>query len=534
LPAESITYLLDNYPDAYAPDVAERLRGVAAGNVEVFVPEATITRSDGNPSLVLQVFKNGDANTVKTFKQIDQIMETFSAENNLDYLYAFEQSTFIEDSINGVTREGAMGALFAILVILLFLSGRIQGKYKLSWRATLITGLSIPASVLFALLLMWLVPRSIGPWLNNSALDSDNFLLTSLAKLFPAKLTLNIMTLSGLTVAIGRVVDDSIVVLENSYRHIQKGENPVQAVYRGTREVAVAIFAATVTTMAVFLPIGFVGGVISEFFLPFGLAVTYALIASYSVSITVVPALTAMLIRRENIPEEVETAMQRGYTPILEWVLQAMPSKLARTATLRAKIADWFKRLVVDHRIWTMALATAIFVGSLGLLTQLPNSFIPGLGDPTINVTIERDGSYLLAQTDQEVRDFEQTLASVDGLKTILSEVGSAGGRDARLGRSGVTQNAANLTITIEDGADIDALSAEVRDLAQAAFGEENVLVTAAVQSGFNGFSLIVTGDSLDEMLAVVDDVQTVLSELDADLDGKPDLINVGSNAEAA
>ena len=353
LPPESINYLLDTYPGAYDEVTATRLRDVAAGDVEVFIPEATVTRSNGDPSLLILVYKNGDANTVKTFKEVEVIMEEFSAEHPIDYLYAFEQSTFIEESIAGVTREGALGALFAVIVILIFLSGRIDGKYRLSWRATLITGLSIPASVLFAMLLMWLVPRTIGPWITDLALDSNNILLVSIAKLFPAKLTLNIMTLSGLTVAIGRVVDDSIVVLENSYRYIQKGEHPVQAVYRGTREVAVAIFSATVTTMAVFLPIGFVGGLISEFFLPFGLTVTYALAASYIVSITVVPALTVLLIRRENIPEERETAMQRGYTPILEWAL--------------------------NNRLLTLGIATLIFISSIFLISRLPNSFIPAL-----------------------------------------------------------------------------------------------------------------------------------------------------------
>ena len=135
-----------------------------------------------------------------------------------------------------------LGAFFAVIVILIFLSGRVNGKYKLSWRATLIVALSIPTSVLFAILLMWLLPVTVGQQFETIRDGTNSSFLRAVLSLIPAFVTLNIMTLSGLTVAIGRVVDDSIVVLENSYRYIQKGHDPEQAVFQGTQEVAVAIF----------------------------------------------------------------------------------------------------------------------------------------------------------------------------------------------------------------------------------------------------------------------------------------------------
>ncbi len=510
LPAESINYLLENFPEAYAAETAERLADIAAGDVEVFIPESTITRNDGNPSLVLLIYKDGAANTVNTFHEIDAVMQAFGeTESDINFDYVFEQSTFIEESIAGVTREGALGALFAIIVILFFLSGRVNGRYQPSIRATIITGLSIPSSVLFAFLLMWLLPATIGPWLDR--LGANNVFFAQLAKLFPTEITLNIMTLSGLTVAIGRVVDDSIVVLENSYRYIQKGMSPLEAVYRGTKEVAVAIFAATVTTMAVFLPLGFVGGIISQFFLPFGLTVTYALAASFIVSITVVPALTALLIRRENIPEERETALQRGYTPILAWCL--------------------------NNRLVTMGVAAAIFVGSIFLLQQLPNSFIPSLGDPTINVSVKLPEGTAIIETNDQLAEFEQILKTdIEGLESILTEVGTGGGGAEALfsGGGSVSQNLASLTIAIEEGEDVDVLTQAVRDSAENFFGEEQVTVGAASQAGFGGFAIIITGDDLAEIVDAAPLVETALSELDADGDGAPDLVNVTSNVEAA
>ena len=507
-PPESITYLLDTFPEARSADDIDYLRDVAAGDVEVFVPEASITRADGDPSLTISINKVGEANTVNTFHEIDEVMAAFSAENDLNYVYAFEQASFIEESIEGVTREGALGALFAVIVILVFLSGSINGRYRLSWRATLITGLSIPASILFAFLLMWALPNTIGPAITTAARNTDNILLVSLARLFPASITLNIMTLSGLTVAIGRVVDDSIVVLENSYRYIQKGDDPFEAVFKGTREVAVAIFAATVTTMAVFLPLGFVGGLISEFFMPFGLTVTYALVASYIVSITVVPALTALLIRSENIPEEKETGMQRAYTPILEWALK--------------------------NRGLTMGIASLIFAGSLFLVSQLPNSFIPSLGEPTINVALELPSGTGIIDTNNQVLELEEKVDALEGIDLILTDVGSTGGQEALFTGGSVQQNAASLTISVDEDADINVLSNEVRELAEAQFGEEAVSVNAASQAGFGGFALIVTGDDLNEIVEAAPDVIAALEVLDADEDGVLDMVNITSNAEAA
>ena len=117
------------------------------------------------------------------------------------------------------------------------------------------------------------------------------------------------MTLSGMTVAVGRVVDDSIVVLENIYRHIQRGEDMKQSVLVGTRDVAIAIFASTVTTVVVFLPIGLLGGLVGQFFLPFGVAVTYALGSSFLVAVTIVPLLAFLFIRKEQLPEEGESIL---------------------------------------------------------------------------------------------------------------------------------------------------------------------------------------------------------------------------------
>jgi hypothetical protein len=504
---ETLTFLLESYPDAFDADLAGRLHAIAAGEVDVFVPEASITRTDGNPAVIINLFKDGDANTVLVAHRIFDALADFTAqEPGIATNLVFEQATFIEESITGVSREGLLGAVFAVIIILIFLSGRVGSKYKLSWRATLVTAVSIPLSIFTALLLMWLVPPTLGAWLQSLVGASDSRVLLFISRLFPTDVTLNIMTLSGLTVAIGRVVDDSIVVLENSYRYIQKGEPPRQAVLQGTREVAIAIFSASVTTMAVFLPLGLIGGIVGSFFLPFALTVTYALAASFTVAITVVPALTYLLIRREHIPEERETIMQRWYTPMLVWAL--------------------------NHRGATLAIAAMIFLGSLFMLAQLPRSFIPAIGEPTINVGIELPADTPMIRTNLLVQEFETAVQQFDGIQTIQAEIGSGGGFMAFFGGGGIRQNRANVTLTVHDQESLVALTGQVRQVAAGLFGEEHATVSAASQTGFDGFSLILTGDSLDDLMPLVDDVKVALAALDVDGDGKPDIANVSSNVD--
>lgn len=513
--AETITFLLDTYPEAFDTDTTARLLGIAGGDIEVFIPESTITRTDGDPAMLINVFKAGDANTVVVAHEIFDALDTFiadQAENGVtvNSTLVFEQATFIEESIEGVSREGVLGSIFAIIIILIFLSGQVNGKYKLSWRSTAVTAVSIPLSILMALLFMRWLPPTLGEWMTNWAESSGNGTVSFIARLFPKNITLNIMTLSGLTVAVGRVVDDSIVVLENIYRFIQKGDDPYYAVIEGTKEVAIAIFSSTVTTMAVFLPLGLIGGLIGSFFLPFGLTVTYALAASFIVAITIVPVLAFLLIRKEHLPEEKENWMQRRYTPLLKWAL--------------------------GNRVLTLVLAFLLFFGSLALLGQLPTSFIPGLGEPTINLTIELPAGTDIITTNQQVAAFEETLKELDGIETIQSEVGGGGGQEALFGGGGgsVTQNLANMTISAENQEELANLTNEIRAEATAAFGEDSVTVSAAAQTGFSGFSIILTGESLDQLKQVSEEVKATLGSVDVDGDGLPDITNVTSNVDQA
>jgi multidrug efflux pump subunit AcrB len=415
----------------------------------------------------------------------------------------FEQASFIEESISGVTREGGLGAIFAVIIILLFLSGYVGGRYRLSWRSTIVTAVSIPLSVFMAFaLLRWLPSLTevlFVPLANlTSGIPVLGVAVTALHRLFPLDVTLNIMTLSGMTVAIGRVVDDSIVVLENIYRHIQRGDDMRESVLMGTRDVAIAIFASTVTTVIVFLPIGLLGGLIGEFFLPFGVAVTFALASSFLVAVTIVPLLAHMFIRKENLPEERETSLQKKYTPVLEWAL--------------------------NHRALSLAVAALVFVGSMFLLADRPQAFLPDFGELQISVTVDLPAGTTMADTDHLVMDFETNLETVDGLGVVQVGVGSAGGFESIFFGGGVDQSAASIQMGVEDTAQADILTAEVRQAAEDVFGEDNVIVSiGSLSSGaFGGFGLILSGDP-EDLAAVNDEVIAALNEVEG-------LANVSSN----
>ncbi|HEY8588102.1 MAG TPA: efflux RND transporter permease subunit, partial [Naasia sp.] len=232
-------------------------------------PVTTLSRVDGEPALTVAVTKVPAANTVDVSHAVrDALPDLEEAIPGAAFTIVFDQAPYIEESIESLATEGLLGLVFAVLVILVFL---------LSVRATIVTAISIPTSVL----------------------------MTFVGLQF-ADYSLNLLTLGGLTIAIGRIVDDSIVVIENIKRHLGMGEDvasedgKVRVIARAVREVAGAVTASTLTTVTVFLPISFVEGTTGELFRPFALTVTIALLASLIVSLTIVPVLAYWFLRAKK------------------------------------------------------------------------------------------------------------------------------------------------------------------------------------------------------------------------------------------
>jgi multidrug efflux pump subunit AcrB len=582
---EAVTYMQERDPSLFGnlrvealqllqPDVLEVLpqdvQDFAASGGTPFTPTDAVTRVNGNTSFLITVYKSRDANTVEAYHVAEDTLRRIQEEDgSISFDVAFEQASFIEESISGVAREGGLGAIFAVVVILLFLSSgrwsrsprRLVGVVLIglflvllglvvvsnagatggdleqafaqtdvvvrvllilgviigllvwlwpgnlprpAWRSTLVTAVSIPLSVLMALALMrWLPPivhEALAPAAENSSF------LSFILRLFPANMTLNIMTLSGLTVAIGRVVDDSIVVLENIFRHVAEGEDKRHAIIAGTRDVSVAIFAATMVTVVVFLPLGLTGGIIGEFFLPFGLAVTYALLSSFVVAITVVPVVAYLLLNKSEISSEHSSALERFYAPVLRWALSTR-----------------------SHRLTVLGIAFISLMIGGALFATRPQAFLPSFGEPQIGVTVEMPAGTKITETNARVEQLEQWMDETlpeDTIERVQTTVGSGGIslESFFIGTSSVSENLAAINIIVEDPSRLDALTQEVRQQAEQIFGEENVTVSAASLSeqGFGGFALVLSGPQ-EDLIAVNLPVIDALNEV-------PGLANATSN----
>ena len=341
------------------------------GTVQVVsVPADTITRTNGKPSIGLQIIEGPNTNTVTVANEVWNALP--GIESSVGHGVHFEsiqdQATPITQAIGNILREGLLGAVFAVLVIFVFLR---------SGRATLVAAISIPLSLLVALIVLW--------WQG---------------------ITLNILTLGGMMVAIGRVVDDSIVVLENISRHVSEGERPLVAAYTGAREIITAVSASTLTTVAVFLPIIFLTGIAGSFFRPFALTVVVALLASLVVAVTVVPLLASRLlpaVRAEGVERRLRwNWTQRVYVPVIQWA--------------------------TSHRLVTLGAAAAFFIASMALIPLLRVNLLDQSSSPTFPVAISMPVNSTLSETDSETQKVEALIAGVPGIAAYQAIVGGQGG----------------------------------------------------------------------------------------------------------
>ena len=384
-------------------------------------PTTTIARVNGKEALSVSFTKAQNGNTValadSVLSKVDEFTAKLGGADKVEVNTIFDQAPYVKKSIEQLTSEGLLGLGFAIVVILLFL---------MSVRPTLVTAISIPTSVLIA-------------FIGLGALGYS----------------LNLFTLSALTIAIGRVVDDSIVVIENINRHLSYGEEKKEAILNAVREVAGAITAATITTVAVFLPISLVGGLVGELFRPFGFTFTIALLASLVVALTIVPVLAYWFLKpKHNFAEgtDLETAvqkvreqeeeherkswLQRGYLPVL------------RTTQRHPWITLTSAVLVLFITFGMGGLLKTDFIGSGG-----GNGFL-------INQTIKpgssiEDQSLAAAKLEAVL---EKHLVDGNGAKDVeswITTIGSSGdGRVAFGGAAGGIQ----LQVTSVDGVDSQKL----------------------------------------------------------------------------
>ncbi|TFD71116.1 efflux RND transporter permease subunit [Cryobacterium sp. Hb1] len=493
-------------------DAAPTTIGDVATVALVENPITSISRVNGKPALTIAVTKVPAANTVDVSRAVRAILPQLEAAvAPATFTVVFDQAPFIQQSIDALTQEGLLGLGFAVIVILLFL---------LSVRATLVTAISIPTSVLITFIGL----QGVG-------------------------YSLNILTLGALTIAIGRVVDDSIVVIENIKRHLVAGADRAATIVFAVREVAGAITASTVTTVTVFLPISFVGGSTGELFRPFALTVTIALLASLLVSLTIVPVLAFWFLRAPKtlvaaddehpadlapgiVPQEAAPTGLAG-----DGVLGAGPAAVAHApapangahsrhaaaasaSTGLSAAAEAGEnpgrlqqgylpviRFTLKHAVATLLLAVLVLGGTAALVPFMKVNFLGSTGQNTFRVTQTLPVGSSLAAQDAASASVETALQGLDGIDIVQLSIG--GGSAASAFRGGApSSSAVTYSITTADGANSDAVQNQART-ALAALGDVGEISVAAA-SGFGASSDI----AVDITAATDADLQTATTSI--------------------
>lgn len=373
-----------------------RIGDVASVKV-VNQPQTSVSRVNTRPAISMSVTKTSDASAVEVSQAVRAALPTLQTElgHGAKLTVVYDQAPYIQQSIESLMTEGMFGLAFAVLIILLFL---------FSFRATIVTAVSIPTSIFIT---------AIG--------------------MQAAGYSLNILTLGAITIAVGRVVDDSIVVVENIRAHLNSGQEKLPGIIAAVKEVAGAIIASTVTTVAVFLPIGFVGGLSGELFRPFAFTVSIALMASLFVALTIVPVLSYWWLgtkRRGTKPKGqsvVDEQTHAADTVVLPAVESAAPGGINRLENEGKRLRRGYKPILtasLRHPWLTVGAATMVFLLSLGLAGSLKTDFLGDSGAQSLQVTQTNSAGASLENRIARAKLVEDIALRTPGVSTVLSTLG--------------------------------------------------------------------------------------------------------------
>ncbi|MFC4320578.1 efflux RND transporter permease subunit [Litchfieldia salsa] len=329
--------------------------------------ENTITRANQEPALLVSVLQQSDANTAEVSESFRTELDDLLSQEKYEEIESdvlFDQGDFIQIAIGNMSNTLILGGLFAMLVLFFFLR---------SVKSPLIIGIAIPYSVIVTFVLMYF---------------SD--------------FTLNILTLGGLALGIGMLVDNAIVVIENIYRHLSMGKEPKEAAEDGTKEVGTAIVASTLTTVAVFLPVVFISGIIGQLFTEFAFTIAFSLFASLFVALTVVPMLASKFLKtpRENIEvKRQESSFMKSLEGLTKWSLR--------------------------NRALVLVLTIIITAGSIFGLTTVGTEFLPSSDEGFFTVGVELENGATLSETEKTVKAIEEVLSDETEVDVYVSSIGS-------------------------------------------------------------------------------------------------------------
>jgi hydrophobic/amphiphilic exporter-1 (mainly G- bacteria), HAE1 family len=442
-----------------------------------YEPVTSISRTNGLDSLGIQVTKTQDGNTVAISNGVEAKIEELTDKlgGNVEISTVFDQGPFVEKQLENLTIEGSLGLTFAILIILVFLG---------SIRSTLVTAISIPTS-----------------------------LLVTFAGLLVSDYSLNLFTLSALTIAVGRVVDDSIVVIENINRHLSYGEEKKSAIIQAVKEVAGAITSATITTVAVFLPVALVGGVVGELFRPFSLSFTIALLASLIVSLTIVPVLAYWFLKAPKTEGAQEQLTESALAFKIEQAREVEEQKEKKSWLQRGYIP--VLKTTQAHPVITLIASAAVLGFTFSLVPQLKTDFIGDFGGDTFSVRQELPAGSTFEQRDEASNVVESLILEQDGVETVLATFG--GRADGRVNFGG-NANATTIQVSLAKDADGDAIKDAIQKGIDARSDIGETSISAGGGPGVGGSGTIdikISGTNDQALFAAVEKVRSGMLEVE-------------------
>ena len=414
--------------------------------------EELYAKINGNDGVLLTVQKSSIASTSGACDNLYAAMAQLEEKYEGLHLTALsDQGQYIDLVISSVLENLLFGALLAVIVLMLFLR---------DFRPTIIVALSIPISLLLAVVLMHFTG-----------------------------VTLNIISLSGLALGVGMLVDNSIVAIENIYRLRQLGYNAATAAVHGCRQIAGAITASTLTTVCVFVPILFTSGLTRQIFADMGLTIAYSLGASLLVALTLVPALSGKILTRDTAGEKPNRLLNRmiaGYENLL--------------------------RKVLRHKAPVLLGAVALLIASAVLAVSMGTAFMPEMDSPQVSVSIEMPEDATQSETWAMCDTVLERILTVDGVDTV----------GAMEGQSMMSMGGSSLSIYVLLGDDRSDSSQEIAKKIEEACADLDCTVSAngstmdmSMMTGGSGIQLAVTGDDMDALRAAATDLAKTLSAVE-------------------
>ncbi|WP_227762429.1 efflux RND transporter permease subunit [Zhaonella formicivorans] len=439
---------------------------------------SVIGRTDGKESITFNIRKQTTANTVKVSQAVNKALAELRKQlpDNVKLVTIWDSAEFIQTSINNVVDNIIIGGILAVVVLFLFLR---------NMRSTLIIGISMPISIIATFILMYF-----------------------------GHLTLNIMSLGGLALGVGMMVDNSIVILENIFRHREEGLDRIEASKFGASEVANAIIASTLTTIAVFFPIVFVEGIAAQIFKQLALTISFSLIASLLVALTLIPMLSSKMLAVTPVNEGIHKS--KG---------QALYYKMfTRTGAWLNALDNAYRRLLhwaLTHRRRVVVIVTLLVLASIGLAPLVGAEFIPAMDQGYISIDVTLPYGSKLEETEKVVSRIEQILNKIPEVKVVASSVGSASGDLGGLSIGNPENGKIDLALkswkerTRSTQEVADQIRHEIKDIAGA-----EITVTVGDSASSMGFStspveVVIKGDDLKVLNDLASQVKGVLEGIE-------------------